>query len=215
LNIFNFVSNKPNNFFNPKFSYYIGEEVLDINVDYLSKFLLSKEKDILNKYPFYGDGNTGLNKNSVTTRYIHYNLLNFKETGFLKKHIRDVHDKFLKRLKQKVEKNYYVQCWFNIMRKGEKIKKHFHAEDIESYLSGHLCVKTNNTNTYYEAPYYKTDYASENIPGKITLFPGWVTHHTDQQGENTERITIAFDILTEDLFDKTVKIHMKEHWTLI
>ena len=42
-----------------------------------------------------------------------------------------------------------------------------------------------------------------------------MTHNTDQQSENTERITIAFDILTKDLFDKTVENNMKEHWVLI
>ncbi len=215
MNIFNFVNDKPNNFFNPKFSYYIGEELLDIDVGYLSKFLLSKEKDILNEYPFHSDGETGLSKNSVTTRFVHYNLLDFKKTSFLKEYIRNTHDKFLRRLKQNIDKNYYIQCWYNVMRKGEQIKKHHHAEDQETYLSGHICVKTNNTNTYYEAPYYKKDYASKNIPGKITLFPGWVTHNTDQQSENTERITIAFDILTKDLFDKTVENNMKEHWVLI
>ena len=215
MNILNFTNGKPNHFFNPKFSYYICEDDLKIDTVYLSKFLISKEKYILNKYSFYGDGETGLSKNSVTTRFAYYNLLDFKETSFLKKYIRDTHDKFLKNLNQKVDQNYYIQCWYNVMRKGEQIKKHHHAEDQDTYLSGHICVKTNNTNTYYESPYYKKDYISKNIPGKITLFPGWITHHTDKQIEDTERVTIAFDIITEDLYEKTIENHMKDHWIKI
>ena len=126
--------------------------------------------------------------------------------------IRDVHDRFLKLLKLEPEKNYYVQCWFNVMRKGEQIQKHQHARSNNYYLSGHICVNVEKTNTYYERPYYKETFASLNEPGKVTLFPSWLPHWTDKVENDFERITIAFDIRTEESHNNNTVIESKDNW---
>ena len=215
MKLINFKNGKIKNFFNPTYSYFIGEDILPINTQVLSEFLLYKEKEIIKKYPPFDDGGTSLPKESVTSRFIHYNLLQFPETNYLKKYIRNTHDKFLKQLNQNIDQNYYAQCWFNVMRVGEQIKKHKHASENDSYLSGHICVQVEKTNTYYESPFYKNEFASENIPGKITLFPSWMTHHTDQVSSFNERITIAFDIRPESSYIEYVKDFMKPHWVKI
>ena len=210
MNILNFTNGKPNHFFNPKFSYYICEDDLKIDTVYLSKFLISKEKYILNKYSFYGDGETGLSKNSVTTRFAYYNLLDFKETSFLKKYIRDTHDKFLKNLNQKVDQNYYIQCWYNVMRKGDQIKPHIHGYSPDAYLGGHFCVQCDDTSTYYINPVNQINdpetYKSLNEEGKLTLFQNCIPHYTDKQNSNSERITIAFDLEYTDIQNNFVKL---------
>lgn len=216
MKIINFINEKIKNPFNPQYSYFMAEDTLYLTErDLFIEYLLNKEKEILKKYSPGIDGYTNLGSNSLTSRFIHYNLLNFTETAFLKQYIKDVHDRFLKLLKLEPEKNYYVQCWFNVMRKGEQIQKHQHARSNNYYLSGHICVNVEKTNTYYESPYYKEPFASLNEPGKVTLFPSWLPHWTDKVENNFERITIAFDIRTEEAYNNNTVIELKNHWVKI
>ena len=43
----------------------------------------------------------------------------------------------------------YVKCWANVMRKGDQIKCHKHAEQYkyneEDYLCGHISIKVDGT----------------------------------------------------------------------
>ena len=216
MKIIHFQNLNIQNPFNPNYSYYIAEDIIHFNTHFLTDVLLTKEKEIKTMYPAAKDGNTNLGDESVTSRFIHYNLLDFPETSFLKEAIRQSHDTFLRSLNISIEEKYYVQCWFNVLRKGEKIDKHHHAEKNEDcYLGGHICVNVNKTNTYYEDPYFKTPFVSENEPGKITLFPNWLSHYTDRVEENFNRITIAFDIRTEKSYIHNVVPKMKKHWIQI
>ena len=87
-------------------------------------------------------------------------------------------------------------------------------ENNYSYLSGHICVHTENTYTHYASPYYGNVFSSENDLGKITLFPSWIEHYTDQC--NTDlRITIAFDILDEVSFNVKGSNRRPDHWEKI
>ena len=209
------ITNEPlKNKFNPSFNYFIYENMLELNFEKLKHDILNLEKDIIEKYPPYNDGNTELGSNSLTSRFIHYNLLQIDETKFLKDIIRKKHDDFSNILEYEIGDTYYVQCWANVMRKGEQIKTHSHAKNNYSYLSGHICVHTENTNTHYIAPYFINEFSSKNELGKITLFPSWLRHYTDEV--NTDlRITIAFDIIEEESFNKYVFDDMKNHWEKI
>ena len=44
------------------------------------------------------------------------------------------------------------------------------------------------------------------------MFPSWVKHFTDKVETEKERITIAFDIRTENAYKESVKEGLKEHW---
>jgi hypothetical protein len=216
MKIINLKNEKKSNFFSPEYSFFVFEDYLPVNVEITSKILLEKEKEIINKYPPYDHGGTQLSKESVTSRFIYYNLLKFSEFVFLKKYIRKAHDNFLRSLNLDINEDYYVQCWFNVMREGEEIKKHNHAFNIKSgYLSGHICIKVDKTNTYYELPYSNSIFESKNEPAKITLFPSWVDHYTDKVESGKKRITIAFDIRTKKSYSEDVKNILKPHWEKI
>lgn len=212
--IYNFKNDKIKNKFNPTFDYFIYEDVLKLNFEKLKDDILNLEKNIIKKYPSYSDGETGLGDNSLTSRFRYFNLLQIEETKFLKDVIKKAHEDFLNTLNYKIDNNYYVQCWANVMRKDEQIKIHSHGSTNYCYLGGHICVHTENTNTNYVSPYFKNIFSSKNQPGKITLFPNWLEHYTDKV-VNDLRITIAFDILNEDSFNEDIIDDMKYHWEKI
>ena len=211
--------------FNQKFKYSIFEKnyKTKLQLPRLTSFILKNEKNIMEKTkkelsrfikesPGWVDGNTGLGLKSLTSRSPLYNLVEFKEMKYLKKIIHDAHDEFLKELNIDDRDQLYIKCWANVMRKGEKIKTHFHALSNYDYLSGHICVSTKDTHTYYLQPYYKNVFSSKNVPGKLTLFPSWIEHYTDEVKTNKERITIAFDLRGEESYQEDIYPHMKHHW---
>ena len=218
MKIYNFVNEPLNNKFNPSYNYYMFEDTLELDFKKLKQDILNLEKEIIKKYPAFSDGKTGLGESSLTSRFKYFNLLQIDETKFLKDIIRKKHDEFLIALEYEVGDSYYVQCWANVMRRGEQIKTHRHGWDNHCYLSGNLCVHTENTNTHYVSPYHDTTFSSKNELGKLTLFPQWVQHYTDEV--NTDlRITIAFDMLEEESFKKFIfdedymkNIDVKNNW---
>jgi len=213
--LYHFTNKDILNKFNPTFDYYIYEDNLNIDLITLKNNLLILEKDILSNYSFSDDGGTGLSKNSLTTRHSYYNLLQFKQISFLKNIIKNQIQKFLKQLNYDIESNYYVKCWFNVLRKEEQIRLHQHSSDNYGFLSGHICVNTHNTSTYYLTPYTKNVFSSKNQNGKITLFPSWIEHYTDRISNNDQRITIAFDVRTYQGWNEDIKDSMKSHWEKI
>jgi len=199
--------------FAPIYDYKIYENYLGnfLDIEFIAKTILSKEKEIIEKYPYHNDGNTGLGENSLTSRYRYFNLLEWEETSFLKDVIKNCHSDFIVNLGFK-DRPIYAQCWANVLRKGQEIKKHRHGIDGYSYLGGHICVAAENTCTHYVTPDTGDIYSSTNIPGKITLFPSHIEHYTDQVKSDSERITIAFDLYTEQGWLEDVVDDMKSHW---
>jgi len=195
-----FKSKPKKTFFAPEYEYYLFESFID-HIDFkdMAKFILNKEKDIL-KLPYSRDGYTGLGKKSITTRFNKFNVLKWKNKNIklLKNTILKFHHYILQHFKQPIPKELYIQCWANIMRKGEQIKPHLHDVSPTGYLGGHICVQCDNTSTYYINPINQINdpetHSSENKVGKITLFQSNIPHYTDIHKSNNERITIAFDL---------------------
>lgn len=181
----------------PNFSFKMAEDIIHVDLNKFKSFFLNKEKELLNEYDACNDGGTGLGDNSITSRYANYNLLNLPEMFFLKKIIEDKHRIFLKELNIKIKEPYYILCWFNVLRKGESIKKHYHSKVEEGYcfLSGHICINTKNTFTYYEPPFFNRSIEIKNKNNQIIFFPSWLDHYTSTVNEDYERITVAFDII--------------------
>jgi hypothetical protein len=149
----------------------------------------------------------------VTNRAFEYNLLKFS----------DRHPVLLE-LKSKIYESYlvyvkelnipagipYVQVWFNILKKDSRFfTKHHHAHparigDIDdAYISGNICIRAKNTKTYYYSPYIESQKIGiTNVPGEMVIFPSWVMHSTDQNQEDEPRLSIAFDIITEEMYNK-------------
>jgi hypothetical protein len=206
MKIINFKSKPKNNFFSPEWNYFIAENFIkNVNFDNLSTFLLNQENKILNlpitknKNKVF-DGSTGLGEKSTTSRSKEYNVLFWDNTeiNLIKNNILECHNLFLKFLNLPLPNELYIQCWVNIMRKGEQIKPHIHGVHPDTYLGGHICVQVQNTSTFYINPINQIQepeiYSSKNEIGKITLFQNNIPHYTDMHNSEKERITLAFDL---------------------
>ena len=186
----------------------------DIDCSWLSSRVLKNEQKILKRYPptsFSGqitDGNTGLGSNSLTSRFFHFNVLSWFGTRKLKKCIKEGYNKF--NGVKNTDTPVYVQCWANVMRKGDTIKPHVHLnENISSLhaLSGHLCVKVDgSTSTYYGGR------PLQNANGQMVFFPSTMAHWTNTYMGDSERITIAFDIYSKEWFDYDIFEEAKLHY---
>jgi len=205
--LFFFRSRSRENIFAPTWNYPIFEDVLTtLNFKTLTKLILQKEKEILSNKNFElkGDGYTGLGKNSLTSRYGQYNLLDWRhpEIPKLRQAILTTHKRFLTALKISLYPQLYIQCWANVMRKGEQIKAHLHSVHPHAYLGGHLVVQAHKTQTHYINPVNQINnpeiHSSLNTVGKISLFPSCMPHYTDVQTLVKPRITIAFDLLVSE-----------------
>ena len=209
-----FQSQDPETPFAPSWDYIIGCKQTDIDTSELAKVILDQEKKILEQYPDgsfeytnYSDGSTGLGKDSLTSRYSFYNLLewDYPVCKQLYENIRIFHNEYLYGTIGQKKKKYksldgllQIRCWANVMRKGDKIKKHSHSSHPWTYLSGHFCVQCENTSTNYYHTYTGNPYRIENSIGQMTIFPTWVPHDTDKHEGDSERITIAFDIVCDN-----------------
>jgi len=186
------------------YTFYVFENIInDVDFSAVSKIIKSKEKKIIRSSPkSSGDGNTGLGDNSLTSRFGYFNVLKWQEPDIqkIKDHIVDNVSKFYNRILQEKPKDLKIQCWANVMRKGQQIKPHVHDTSNNCLLGGHICVDVDNTSTHYINPFKyfsgnnQETYSSKNEVGKITLFSNNIPHYTDKV-ISKDRVTIAFDII--------------------
>ena len=186
------------------YTFYVFENIInDVDFSAVSKIIKSKEKKIICSSPkSSGDGNTGLGDNSLTSRFGYFNVLKWQEPDIqkIKDHIVDNVSKFYNRILQEKPKDLKIQCWANVMRKGQQIKPHVHDTSNNCLLGGHICVDVDNTSTHYINPFKyfsgnnQETYSSKNEVGKITLFSDNIPHYTDKV-ISKDRVTIAFDII--------------------
>tara|TARA_B100000287_G_scaffold20276_1_gene20279 strand:+ start:138 stop:725 length:588 start_codon:yes stop_codon:yes gene_type:complete len=187
----------------------------DVNLKRFAKQILRNEPKIIKKYPptncrnVKTDGETGLGYDSLTSRFYHFNILNWLNTNQLKKEIRKGYESYTNVNNTPL----FVQCWANVMRRCDRIKPHVHMNSNISplhALSGHLCVKVDSsTNTYYGGKPVR------NVNGEMIFFPGTMTHWTDTYMGDSERITVAFDIFSEKRFNHDIVEHAKKHFVRI
>ena len=208
-----FVSEPPVSPYAPQWDFRVGNSMCeDIDTNSLSKFLLSKEKEI-KKLPIVSgfDGYTGLGSNSTTSRAHQYNILSWNHPE-------------IRKLKSNIAKNIilyndecgnktpqlWIQCWYNVLRFGQSIKPHSHSVTPICYLSGHFNVQVNDTSTVYMSPINQLNDPEvidvKNIPGKLTLFPSYIFHYTTPHYSFKPRITIAFDLNLYKLYDNFIPL---------
>ena len=190
----------------------------DININKLSKQVLTKEVEIIKKYSPLGgngeftDGQTGLGENSLTSRFFHFNVLNWLGTKSLRKWIRKGYEAYTG-IKGTT---LYVQCWANVMRRGEQIQSHKHCSyndriiTSDRHLCGHLNVQVDGlTSTYYGGN------PILNEKKTMVFFPNNVLHWKDRCDNDKERITIAFDVYSKEYFKYDIFDYAKNHWVRI
>jgi len=212
MRINRFINEESQTAFAPKWDYVLGEDFLIKDLSYwdtVKDIILEKEKQILSTTsPISAnagsvDGYTGLGKNSLTSRFQHFNVFNWQEPELtpIKELITHKYLEFLQRLNAPRRK-VWIQCWANVMRDGEVIQPHMHGARPFSYLGGHVCVTHNNTSTFYMHTVNQINspgvYESKNEPGKITLFQSCIPHYTSVNNSGRERITIAFDFIVDE-----------------
>ena len=80
--------------------------------------------------------------------------------------------------------------WTNFAYKGDDNPTHNHA----GFLSGVIYYKNHNHPTIFD----QYNIAYEGKDGTMVMFPANVLHHVESQHQNKERITLAFNIVSND-----------------
>lgn len=208
INIVHFRSQQSRTFFAPNWHFVMGEAKLDgLDFKQIADYILVKEKEIVAEFPFEGiksiDAYTGLGPDSLTSRWRHFNVLSWDhpEIQKMKEGIHKTYLEFLASFNAP-RPNVWVQCWANVLRSGQEIGAHCHADGPWSYLGGHISVQCKGTQTCYMTTLDQINnpkiYRSDNEVGKITLFQQCIPHFTTPHHDEHERITIAFDFILED-----------------
>lgn len=188
---------------------------IPLNVTKFDKFkeienlVLEKEQEILDKHKPYPETDS---KDWLTNRLYEYNLLDYAEEYPVllefKKFIYESYVEYCNSVGAQVE-TVYANCWANVIRNnGRTISAHTHSDahidaPLEySYVSGNMCITAIDTKTHYANPFLpKRSYSVRNIPGELILFPSCVLHWVDQNLSDTPRISVAFDIVTEEVYN--------------
>ena len=136
-----------------EYKFFINESSLeDVNFEVVKEIILFKEQEIIKNTPTTNtDGNTGLGFNSLTSKFEHFNVFSWQEPEIqkIKKGVSDHLHFFLNKILMEVPVGLKVQCWANVMRKGEQILPHVHDVSNNTYVSGHVGVTTNETQTHF------------------------------------------------------------------
>ena len=202
-----FCSEPPVSPYAPEWDFRVGSSLCeDIDTNSLSKFLLSKEKEIKKLPTAVGergeetDGYTGLGLNTTTAKFQSYNILTWShpEIKKLRSNITKNVIEYNNECGNKTPNVLWIQCWYNVLRFGQKIKPHVHSMNPYSYLSGHFNVQVNETSTVYMSPANQINDPEvvdiKNKVGDMTLFPSYIFHYTTPHYSFKPRITIAFDL---------------------
>ncbi len=103
-----------------------------------------------------------------------------------------------------------ADCWSNIQQPGSHVVQHRHPNSIisgayyveapvncgrivfESPLDSHRMTDF----PYYarQTPFAMKRYAVDPLPGRVVLFPSWLSHRTEVNQSNAERIVVSFNV---------------------
>jgi len=200
MNILRMESAPPLTEFSPQWNIPIGVKKFDNNhaIENIKNFLIQKEPKIISTISYDYDGTTKLSKNSVTGRFTHYNLFQFTDEC---PDLKILFDFFKQSYIDYVTaedlnpRSTELVCWFNALRKGEKVHEHNHGAGNDVYLSGNFILEDHQTKTHYKCPYDRDVIISiPNLKGLLTIFPSFVYHYSDTYEDSGIRHSIAFDI---------------------
>ena len=194
MKLFYLKSELPKTELAPNYKYVILESQLsDTNLILLREEILNREKQITD----------GRDISKSRYRFFDKNFWHRPIIQSLENEIKEHVLKYLGYQLLDIPNELYIQSWINVMRNDQSIDIHQHDYTEHSFISGNICITTQDTKTHYVNPnnYFtlnKQAHHSENKPGKITIFPSVLPHYTDEYKGDKERITIAFDIFVKD-----------------
>ena len=202
--------------FAPEWRFFIAEKFLSrIDCNRLKDYLLNRQPEILSIKDNLNDAGTGLGNDSTTARFISYNVMTWDQPdiNILKEEISIMHDTYYRDIVDRPTPKVSLGGWMNIMKKGDRIKRHNHGFSNNTYISGHFTVCCDSTKTVYINPHEHCDedkllvrvedgeeysdslYAATNTEGQLTLFPSYIPHFTTEHRSDSDRITLAFEIV--------------------
>ncbi len=202
----------PETDFAPQWNFTIGVwNFLDSdNLKIIREFLISKEADILD-LPSNGDAGTGVDDNSITTRFGSYNLFDFvdqcPELDILLDWLRTSYMEFIQHESSEICECEIV-CWYNILRDGEGMDEHIHNDTNNAYLSGNIQMSEFDTQTNYRSPMSDENVQINGPSGQLIMFPSFVPHGVNHEYQG-ERISIAFDLYPTHLINDNGGSHKK------
>ena len=211
--IFGWKSEPPLTPFAPSYAHYLSEKKIfsEEECKEWNAYLLELEPYLLDKFrTTTGDGQTGLGANSITSRYRHFNLLDF-----------DFH--LIPKLKTEIingiktilsvsgnsnwqeGKDIIASSWFNVLRKEEFMDIHSHGYHKNSFYGFHVIINAITpafTSYYHPIKFTNGAFYIPNIIGTLTLFPNYIPHDVTANKYETPRISIAGDIFLSTWLDE-------------
>jgi len=212
MKLINFKSELPKTSLAPNYDYNILENNISdkVNTYEVLAHMKNRYNHLLNTLDNEAD------KQEQIIRYIIFNkeILEKEYMINLIDNIRENIHFYCEHLRLIKPSRMWLQFWCNFMSKGNHIDIHQHEWNACSFLSGNLCLKTKNTSTHYLNPQryfnkFNEVYNSKNEIGKLTIFPSTIPHFTDKVVDDEMRVTLAFDVLTEQ--DPKLYMHRRKH----
>ena len=170
------------------FSYKVPLWIDQVNIDDTS---INEFIDIINaNYDHYKQWNS-------------YNVLTSNHDYIIKLlcEIKQRYIKFTETYGVETKTDVWINGWFNLLKNGASLGKHYHAIHNNAYLSGTVILTGGTSNTIIHPPHSENmevfdDIKISSIKNRLIFFPQWVYHSV----ENNEdyRISIGFDIHTND-----------------
>jgi hypothetical protein len=167
----------------PAFEIMLHNSSIDIeNREQLVKVALQEYPNILALKSKYSEADPFW----ITGKLWAYNFLDFNYpcVRYLQKFIHAKYLEYALFCNIDISKPVYVRCWVNFITNNKMINPHHHAglhgdSPVEySYISGNLCLQTENTSTCFSHPISHIDIHREipNVDGELILFPSFLMH---------------------------------------
>ena len=148
---------------------------------------------------------------SAELKDAHWNKENFFSLDYAfvddaKNAIKKSYEEFAKNYGIKLKNNLWINGWINVLSDNQYVKLHCHSLHQNSHLTGVIVIKSNeNTCTNFYLPQFEHIedvgiISVINHDSDIMFFPQWL-YHSVGKVENDVRITLAFDLFTEESID--------------
>lgn len=210
-----FEGEKPETKFAPSFKIPlgIGTDGSSEFVNRMTSYVLNLEETIIVKEELVSPvPKSGEDPYPFTQQWKQHNLLD-DVVGLGGEHLaRFPHDPVIEELFTIIRRNYlehlanlrfprrkaYIHGWANVLRGDQWISRHTHMTNSEAYLACTYYLTTNKTSLYMENALAGDTIAVTTDAAKMVFFPSWVPHWSDKVPNDNVRISLAFDIVTEN-----------------
>lgn len=184
-------------------------DIFIVNKEIQDKLPLILSNDKFSNPPGWNDG--------VVTNIKHrYNTIEDYELFYLKQYIQQHVKNYISQTEAICQVPLYLtHSWINIASKDQGQDWHQHDDSVISgvyYYStnesdGDIVFKTPNPflniESFPRGTLIEKYYTSKPKKGKLILFPGWLEHKVETNQSNTQRISISFNFLRDNLFKTT------------